>query len=51
MYASPTYEIFSTASLVDMKSLDRKKFPLFEESEIIKVVLEAGNAIYLPRGW
>jgi len=51
MYPSPTYERFSTASLVDMKNLDKKKFPLFEESKIIKVVLEAGDAIYLPRGW
>jgi len=34
-----------------MKSLDKKKFPLFEESEIIKVALEAGDTIYLPRGW
>ena len=51
MYPSPTFERFSTASLVDMKNLDQKKFPLFKESEIIKVVLNAGDAIYLPRGW
>ena len=34
-----------------MKNLDRDRFPLFEKSEIIKVVLEPGDAIYLPRGW
>jgi len=51
MYPSPTYKRFYIVSLVDMKSLNRKKFPLFEEGEIIKVVLEAGDAIYLPREW
>jgi len=51
MYPSGKFERFSTGSLVDLKSYDKNKFPLFEESEIIKVILEAGDAIYLPRGW
>lgn len=51
MYPSPTYERFSTASLIDMKNLDKKKFPLFDDCEIIKTVLKSGDAIYLPRGW
>jgi len=51
MYPSKTYERFSTASLVDLKNYDKDKFSLFEESEVVKVILEAGDAIYLPRGW
>ena len=51
MYPSETYERFSTASLVDLKNFNKNKFPLFEKSKIIKVILNPGDAIYLPRGW
>ena len=51
MYPSETYERFSTASLVDLKNSEDAKFPMFEKCKIIKVVLNAGDAIYLPKGW
>ena len=40
MYPSNIYERFSTASPVDLKNYDKNKFPLFEESEVVKVILE-----------
>ena len=51
MYPSEKYERFAIGSLVDLKNFDKNKFPLFEQSELIKVTLDEGDCLYLPRGW
>jgi hypothetical protein len=51
MYPSEKYERFAIGSLIDLKNFDKDKFPLFEQSELIKVTLDEGDCLYLPRGW
>ena len=51
MYPSEKFERATIVSNIDLKNIDEKKFPLFREAELIKVTLEEGDALYIPRGW
>ena len=51
MYPSNKFERASIVSNVDPKNFNESKFPLFKKAELIKVILEEGNALYIPRGW
>ena len=51
MYVNDRYERASSTSRVDLKNCDKSRFPLFEKAKIIKVILDEGDAIYIPRGW
>ena len=51
MYISDRFERISWTSQIDLKNLNQEQFPLFKKVELIKVVLEEGDGIYIPRGW
>ena len=51
MYINDRFERISTTSNIDLQCLDEDKYPLFEKENVIKVRVEAGDAIYIPRGW
>jgi len=51
MYISDRFERISWTSSIELKNLDHNKFPLFKNVKLIKVVLDEGDAIYIPRGW
>ena len=51
MYISSKFERISKTSLVDLKNVDFKKFPLFSNVEIKKFILKPSDAIYIPYGW
>ena len=51
MYINERFERISATSLVELKNFDETKFPLFKKAKLIKVILEDGDAIYIPRGW
>ncbi len=50
LYFRPIYQEFFT-SRVDFSNLDLQKFPLARKVRPIPVVLEAGDALYLPVHW
>jgi hypothetical protein len=45
------YNNKSAFSEVDCANPDYKKFPLFKDVTIIEVILEPGEALFLPVGW
>ena len=51
MYPSKKFERATILSNVNLKDVDESKFPLFKKAKIIKVILEEGDALYIPRGW
>lgn len=51
MYISEKFERISWTSKVDLKKLNKNKFPLFKKAKVIKVKLTDGDLIYIPRGW
>ena len=51
MYPSKKFERAAILSNVNLKDVDENKFPLFKKANIIKVILEEGDALYIPRGW
>ena len=51
MYPSEKFERATTISQVNLKKFDENKFPLFKKAKLIKVILNQGDAIYIPRGW
>ena len=51
MYPSKKFERATTLCHIDPKNYDEKKFPLFKKAKLKKVILEEGNALYIPRGW
>ena len=51
MYPSKKFERATILSNVNLKDVDENKFPLFKKAKITKVILEEGDALYIPRGW
>ena len=51
MYPSKKFERATTLCHIDPKNYDEKKFPLFKKAKLEKVILEEGDALYIPRGW
>ena len=51
MYISERFERISMTSHIDLKNFNEAKFPLFKKAKLIKVTMEEGDAIYIPRGW
>ena len=51
MYPLKKFERGSTLSPVDIRNLDENKFPLFKKAKVMKVIVEEGDAIYIPKGW
>ena len=51
MYISDKFERISWTSKVDLKKIKKNNFPLFKKAKVIKVRLNEGDLIYIPRGW
>ena len=51
MYISKRFERISWTSHVDLNAFDERKFPLFKQAKVFKIILNEGDAIYIPRGW
>lgn len=51
MYTSKKYDLDSIASHVDVNNYDEKKHPKFKDVQFLKVILEPGDTLYVPRGW
>ena len=51
LYTSKKYDIGSILSQVDSRRPDFQRFPLFKKAEGTKVIVEAGQILYTPRGW
>lgn len=51
MYPNKKFERATLLSNINLKNIDENRFPLFKKAKIIKVILEEGDALYIPRGW
>lgn len=51
MYPSRKYDMVSTFSSIDPDHYDRKTHPLYEQVKPIHTKLEAGEMLFIPRGW
>jgi len=51
MYPSKKYDYRSTLSEVEPNTWDAKRHPLFAEITPIEITLEAGEMLFIPRGW
>ena len=51
MYINDRFERISITSQIDLQNLNDANFPLFRKVKVIKVTVDEGDAIYVPRGW
>jgi ribosomal protein L16 Arg81 hydroxylase len=51
LYPSKKYDVGSVLSSVDSRKPDYAAFPLFKHAQGIRVIVEAGQVLFTPRGW
>jgi hypothetical protein len=51
LYPGSKYDIGSVLSDVDSRRPDPERFPEFRKARGVKVVVEAGDMLFTPRGW
>lgn len=51
MYVSKKFDQGARLSEVDLHNWDEEKFPLFGKVKHQKIILDAGQMLFIPRGW
>lgn len=51
MYISDKFELGATSSEVDINNYNKERHPKFENSDFYSVILEPGDALFIPKKW